>query len=48
MLIPPTQTAMTIRADTDAPFGQIIKVMDIAKTVKITNVSAFTKQAGQP
>jgi biopolymer transport protein ExbD len=42
------KTALSIRADTDAPFGQIIKVMDIAKTVKISNVSAFTKQPGQP
>lgn len=40
--------AMSIRADTDAPFGEIIKVMDIAKTAKITNVNAFTKPTGQP
>ncbi len=36
---------LTIRADTDAPFGQIIKVMDAAKAAKISDVSAFTKKA---
>jgi biopolymer transport protein ExbD len=37
------QTALAIRADTDAPFGQIIKVMDAAKAANIKVVSAFTK-----
>lgn len=36
---------LTLRADTDAPFGQIIKVMDAAKSAKISDVSAFTKKA---
>ena len=35
---------LSIRADTDAPFGQIIKVMDAAKAAGITSVKAFTKE----
>ena len=38
---------MAIRADQDAPFGQIVKVMDAAKTAGIKNVSAFTQKAGK-
>jgi biopolymer transport protein ExbD len=35
---------LAIRADTDAPFGQIIKVMDAAKSAKLkSSVSAFIK-----
>lgn len=37
------ETSLSIRADTDAPFGQIIKVMDAAKAANIKAVSAFTK-----
>ena len=39
--------SLFIRADTDAPFGEIIKVMDAAKAAHIRAVSAFTKGAGQ-
>ena len=42
------QVALSIRADTDAPFGSIIKVMDIAKAANIKTVSAFIKAPGQP
>jgi len=43
------QTKLTLSADKKAPFGQIIRVMDIAKEAKITSgISAFTKQASQP
>ena len=38
---------LSIRADTDAPFGQIVRVMDAAKAAGIKNVSAFTKVSGQ-
>jgi biopolymer transport protein ExbD len=38
---------LAIRADSDAPFGQIVKVMDAAKSAKINNVSAFTKPPGK-
>jgi biopolymer transport protein ExbD len=37
---------LSIKADTDAPFGQIIKVMDAAKAANIKAVSAFTKTTG--
>lgn len=38
------QLTLAIRADTEAPFGQIVKVMDIAKAAKIrTAVSALVK-----
>jgi biopolymer transport protein ExbD len=39
---------LAISADTAAPFGMIIKVMDAAKEAKITMVNAFTKEAGKP
>lgn len=40
---------LAISADKDAPFGQIIKVMDAAKEAKITNApNAFTKETGKP
>lgn len=42
------KTTLSIRADTDAPFGQIIKVMDAAKAAKIRSVNAFTKSPSQP
>jgi biopolymer transport protein ExbD len=42
------QVNLSIRADTDAPFGQIVKVMDAAKAAGIKMVSAFTKATGQP
>jgi biopolymer transport protein ExbD len=40
---------LTLSADTKAPFGQIVKVMDAAKeaNLKPGNVSAFTKPAAQ-
>ena len=40
------QLTVAIRADNDAPFGQIVKVMDAAKAAKVKTVSAFTKAAG--
>ncbi len=38
---------LAIRADKDAPFGQIVKVMDAAKEAKIKMVNAFTKEAAK-
>jgi len=35
---------LAISADTKAPFGQIVKVMDAAKEAKIKLVNAFTKE----
>jgi len=37
------ETSLSIRADTDAPFGQVVRVMDIAKAAKIKAVDAFTQ-----
>lgn len=39
---------LAISADTKAPFGQIVKVMDAAKAAKIKMVNAFTKEPGKP
>ena len=39
---------LAINADKSAPFGQIVKVMDVAKEAKIKMVSAFTKEATKP
>jgi biopolymer transport protein ExbD len=39
---------LAISADKQAPFGQIIKVMDAAKEAKIKMVNAFTKEPGAP
>jgi biopolymer transport protein ExbD len=39
---------LAISADTAAPFGVIVKVMDIAKEAKIKTVNAFTKEPGKP
>jgi biopolymer transport protein ExbD len=38
---------LTISADKKAPFGQIVKVMDIAKEAGIHTVKAYTKPSGQ-
>ena len=42
------RATLTIRADTDTPFGKIINVMDTAKAAGITAVSAFIKQGIKP
>ena len=39
---------LAVRADKDAPWGQLVAVMDAAKAAKITNISAYTKEAGKP
>lgn len=36
---------LAISADKNAPFGQIIKVMDAAKAAGIKTINAFTKEA---
>ena len=41
------ETTLSIRADTEAPFGQVVKVMDAAKAANIKVVSAFTKSGGK-
>jgi len=43
------QVSVSIRADTAAPVGQLVKVMDAAKVAGIkAAISMFTKAAGQP
>jgi biopolymer transport protein ExbD len=42
------ELALAISADKDAPFGQIVKVMDAAKEAKIKMVNAFTKEVAKP
>ena len=39
---------LAISADTKAPFGQVVKVMDAAKLAGINGVNAFTKESGRP
>ena len=39
---------LAISADTAAPFGVIVKVMDAAKSAGIKIVNAFTKEPGKP
>jgi biopolymer transport protein ExbD len=39
---------LAISADTKAPFGQIVRVMDAAKEAKIKSINAFTKEPGKP
>lgn len=39
---------LAINADKEAPFGQIVKVMDAAKDAKVKTVSAYTKEAAKP
>jgi biopolymer transport protein ExbD len=39
---------LAISADKMAPFGEIVKVMDVAKEAKIKSVNAFTKEPGKP
>jgi biopolymer transport protein ExbD len=41
------QLKLAISADKNAPFGQIVKVMDAAKEARIKNVNAFTKEAAK-
>jgi len=42
------QAVLAIRADAQAPFGTIVKVMDAAKAAKIKSVNAFTKNGVEP
>src|SRR5262249_26970737 len=39
---------LALRADKNAPFGQVIRVTDAAKEAGIKIISAFTKEAGKP
>jgi len=39
---------LSLRADADAPVGQVIKVMDLAKLAKIKTANIFVKPATPP
>jgi len=41
------QLKLAISADKGAPFGQVVKVMDAAKSANIKAVNAFTKEAAK-
>jgi biopolymer transport protein ExbD len=41
------EATLAIRADTDAPWGEVVKVMDAAKSANIRVASAFTRAIGQ-
>lgn len=39
--------SVSIRPDTDAPVGQVVRVMDAAKAANIREINMFTKTPGQ-
>jgi biopolymer transport protein ExbD len=39
--------SVSIRPDTDAPVGQVVRVMDAAKAANIREINMFTKTAAQ-
>ena len=41
------KVSISIRPDTDAPVGQVVRVMDAAKAANIREVNMFTKAPGQ-
>jgi biopolymer transport protein ExbD len=41
-------TKLALSADKMAPFGEIVRVMDVAKEAKIKMVNAYTKESGTP
>jgi len=42
------QLRLAIRADTEAPFGEVVRVMDAAKEAGIKTVNAQTRTSGAP
>ena len=42
------EVSLSLRADENAPFGQIVKVMDAARENGIKAVNAFTRSSEQP
>ncbi len=41
------KTPVALRADAKAPFGEIMKIMDAAKSAGVNNLSAYTKKAAE-
>jgi len=42
------QVSLSLRADENAPFGQIVRVMDVARENGIKAINAFTRQTKSP
>jgi biopolymer transport protein ExbD len=42
------QLKLAVNADKNAPWGQLVKVMDAAKDANIKSISAFTKETAKP
>lgn len=42
------EVQLAIRADENAPFGRIVKVMDAAKEARVQTVRAYTRKPGEP
>ncbi len=42
------QLTVAIRPDTDAPVGQFLKVMDIARAAKLKSITTYVKKPDQP
>jgi biopolymer transport protein ExbD len=40
------QVKVVLRADENANWGDVVKVMDFAKQAKVQNIRAFTRTAG--
>jgi len=40
------QVVLSVKADKEAPFGQIIRLMDLAREAKIKSINAFIKPPG--
>jgi len=42
------EVKLAVRADKNAPWESIVRVMDFAREAKIKNLAAFTKEAAKP
>jgi biopolymer transport protein ExbD len=41
------KVSLSIRADTEAPWGQVVRVIDAGKAANIREINSFTKSPGQ-
>ena len=42
------QLKVAIKADKQAPFGEVIKIIDAAKLANVASISAFTEKSARP
>jgi biopolymer transport protein ExbD len=40
--------AVTIKGDKSAPFGQVIKIIDVAKVAQVGSINVIAEKAGRP